>query len=418
VLSHRSSLPDRAVRIHQRDRIDQTDLFPHVIEGARFLRAHDRCLLADEMGVGKTVQTLAAFERHVRAIVICPASVCLQWAAERAKWRPDLGASIGGALRRPEEGEMLIYSGDALPEPPRRSEVLVRGSMRGVTLVVDEAQMFKAASAERTQRLRRLARQVDRVWLLTGTPMLGIPTDLYGVLESGGLEHVFESEEAFIALCGGQLVRGRGGEAYEWGDVSPAVRAALEPIMLRRTRKQVLPNLPERQYVDIPVPAPPDFRQHKDAAQARRELAISRIPAALDWARHCASSIPLLVFSVHREPVLAMAELEGAGVFTGTTPRDERARIVDAFQRGELRILAMTLDAGGTGLNLTAAGAELFIDRDFTPGVNEQAETRPLRTGQQHQSILIARMMCDHPLDRRREASLREKARLIAAVVG
>jgi SNF2 family DNA or RNA helicase len=411
VLSRRSVLSDRTVRMHQRDRIDETDMFPHALEGAQWLRAHDRGLLADEMGVGKTVQSLRALERHARTIVVCPASVCHQWAAERLRWRPDLTATTRGELRRPDEGELVIVSGDGLPDR-------VRFNMRGVTVIVDEAQMFKSPDAERTQNLRCLTAAASRVWLLTGTPMLGIPTDLWGVLESGGLEGIYESREAFIALCGGRRVRGRGQEAYEWGDVSPAVRAALAPIMLRRTRKQVLPNLPERQYVTIPVPAPADFRQHKDAARARRELAIGRIPHALEWARNCAESIPLLVFSVHREPVLAMTELEGAGAFTGTTPRAERARLVEQFQRGKLRILSMTLDAGGTGLNLTAAGAELFIDRDFTPGVNEQAETRPLRSGQEHQSILIGLMMCDHPLDRRREASLREKARLLAAVVG
>jgi SNF2 family DNA or RNA helicase len=392
-------------------------MYPYQVTGSRFLREHDRCLLADEMGVGKSVQALRALERSARAIVVCPMSVCIAWRKQRDLWRPDLSFSMG-RLRRPRAGELVVLSGDSLPEPRRGSSSLSTESLRGVTVIIDEAHMFKSDGAARTERLRMLTRQVDRVWALDGTPMLGVPLDLYGVLESIGVESIYPSRDAFIAACGGRRVRGRGEEAWEWGDVSPEVRAALAPVMLRRTRKEVLPHLPERQYVDVPIPAPDELRTYTDAARARRKLAESRIPAALDWAQNCASSIPCLVFSAHREPVIAVGTLERAGYFTGTTPLPERARLVDAFQRGDLRILGITLDAGGAGLTLTAAGAVLFVDRDFTPSVNEQAESRPLRPGQAHQSILIARMMCDHPLDVRREAALVEKARLIGAIVG
>lgn len=407
----RALLPGRSVGLDQRDRLDTSGLYPYQVEGARFLRARPRALLADEMGVGKTVQFLRALHRRARALVICPMSVCIAWNQQRARWRPDLTFSMG-EVRRPDEGELLVCSYDSLPNR-------ISGSLVGVTLGLDEIHMVKSDGAKRTQRVRMLSRLASRVHGLDGTPMLGAPLDLYGVLESLGLEHIYESRDRFIADCGGRKVRGRGpDDAYEWGDVHPRIREALQTVMLRRTRREVLPHLPERQFLDVPVEAPPELWTYSDAARARRELAISRIPAAIDWAQTYAAQTPLLVFSAHREPVLAFENLEGAGAFTGTTALAERARLCDAFQRGDIRILAITLDAGGAGLTLTAAGAELFIDRHVTPAMNEQAEARPLRPGQRHQSVLIARMMCSHPLDVRREDILAEKARLILAIVG
>src|SRR5262245_5578154 len=110
---------------------------------------------------------------------------------------------------------------------------------------------------------------------------------------------------------------------------------------------------------------------------------------------------PLVVFSAHREPIEALAARGGWGVITGGTEPRRRQEVVDAFQAGRLKGVGRTIQAGGTGLTLTRASTALFVDLDWTPANNLQAEDRVCRIGQRAGHVRIIRMVSDHPLDRR-----------------
>lgn len=444
------SAPVRAVRC---DRIvrtravsaepDLSELKQYQAVGVITLRKHKHFLLADEPAVGKTVQALRALEQRPRALVVAPASAAITWRDEVKRWRSDLHLTIGEELRRPDENEVLFISRDSLPEPPRGSTKLVQEPMRDVTLILDECHGFKSSRAQRTRRVRRLMWQCGRTWGLTGTPMPGRPEDLWGLLCSLGLDaQVFPGGwEEFVILCNGKrrFIRDKRqfgalrAIGYEWGTISPEVGQRLSRVMLRRTRVEVLPELPPCQRIYVPV-ATPEILPLLDDAQAkwdalglgpkdipplemfsscRAALARARISAAVEWADNNAqASVPLLVFSDHIEPILAMQKLDGAGVFTGATPVKERTALVDAFKAGKLRLLAMTIDTGGASLNLQEAGAILFIDRAWVPGDNKQAELRAARPGSKFAEVLVAIMMSDHPLDRRLQEILDEKQRM------
>lgn len=437
--------PDRALRSTSiRRRLIELPpnvrgLRPFQVEGVHWLRPRDRALLSDEMGLGKSAQVLRALPSAARAILVCPASLRLLWRDQVATWRPDLHVRIArdGARRGelvPKRGEIVIINYEGLPEPIGR-RLLVRGDLGDVVVICDEAHYLKNPEAERTQRARALVRQVEQVKLLTATPLLGNPEDLWGLLETGNLHRrAFGSRSAFVEMFGGR--RRRGG--YEWTATEfSAPYAALRRVMLRRRRVDVLPELPQKSYtrtaVELGASSPaldeadrawkllgattlPPFH---DLAGAMAELARLKIPAMLDSVRRYEDEQrPLLVFAAHVDPILALERREGWAIIHGDTKDADDHAAIARFQRGELRGLGLTIQKGGVGHNLTHAAHELFVSLAYTPALNEQAEDRPVRFGQTARSVEIEQLVADHPLDHRLFEILHTKEAMIAGVVG
>jgi len=149
----------------------------------------------------------------------------------------------------------------------------------------------------------------------------------------------------------------------------------------------------------------------------RELLAKAKIPAMLNLVEEFEEQEePLLVFSAHRAPIDTLAQREGWATITGDVSADERQVIAKDFQDGKYKGLAMTIDAGGVALTLTRASQVLFVDRTFTPGLNEQAEDRVFRIGQTR-GVIISTLVGDHYLDRRLASILCEKTELIKASV-
>ena len=114
---------------------------------------------------------------------------------------------------------------------------------------------------------------------------------------------------------------------------------------------------------------------------------------------HEEDDIPLVVFSAHVEPLNKLAERDGWKKITVETRSEDRQKIVEEFQSGRLNGVAVSIKAGGVGITLTRAWKAIFIDLDWVPGANQQAEDRICRIGQESNKIEIVRMVSDHPLD-------------------
>ncbi|HEU5316770.1 MAG TPA: DEAD/DEAH box helicase [Chloroflexota bacterium] len=409
--------------------------FAYQIAAARWMRGRRRCVLADEMGLGKTAITLRAIPA-APTVVVCPASVRGTWRAEAAKWRPELRAVLprAGDFRVPMRGELVAVSFESLPLEPT-----ALGGLGDATLVVDEAHRVKNEEALRSLKVQRLGRLCARVYLLTGTPLLNSPPELWGVLAAAGLARkVFGSWATFCELFGGTLYRG----GVRWAELPPhpeEIRKRLARVMLRRLRRDVLPNLPGKRYRDVPVEVSDalaaeldrvdrEWRARGDdelpplelVGQLRAMLASDRIGAMLEHVEdfEAQHETPLVVFSAHREPVDALASRPGWAVITGDASSSARQRAVDAFQAGELRGIAATIQAGGLGLTLTRAAHVLFVDLSWTPADNAQAEDRCARIGQAADHVLVTRLHADHALERRVYRILDRKRAMIDATFG
>jgi SWI/SNF-related matrix-associated actin-dependent regulator 1 of chromatin subfamily A len=422
--------------------------YGYQVEGIRWLAGRQRALLGDDMGLGKTLQVLMALPDNGRAVIVCPASLKFVWRDEQATWRPDLRTTVltgKDAWKTPDEGEIVVVNFDILPawaKPPKKGQAapvpadVVEG-MGGVTLVVDEATAVKNFRAARSQKVGTVAEMASSVWLLTGTPLDNAPGDLYGLLESGRMaRQTFGGWTRFTKLFNGEKNRWGG---YEWGEAEPEVPEMLRRVMLRRTKAEVLKDLPPKRFQWLTVNGEnATLRREMDRAwsewgdtiesgclppfeefsRLRAKLAAGRVKHTIEIAeQHEEAGKPLVVFSAHRAPVDALGERDGWATVTGDDSKEARHQAVTDFQAGKLKGLALTISAGGTGLTLTAASTMLFVDLDWRPMQNAQAEDRCVRIGQTADSVLIMRMVQDHPLDQHVCRLLAEKAEMIHKAV-
>lgn len=458
----------------QSQNAQRAGLFGFQVFGVDWLSKGDKRLLADDMGLGKTVQTLVAVPEGMGILAVVPSGVKYNWMDEARKWRPDLTVTViegRGNFRLPAKGELVIINFDILPdylEPVKRTpdskawEVEVRWPTAAMTdhaktclLVVDEAQRVKNIDTGRHKRVKGLAMSFGKVWFLTGTPLENRPEDLYGVLEAGQMAlQVFGGWRRYVERMGGVAKtimkynpKTKRKEAkfvgYEWGTPAPEVPELLRRVMLRRTRAEAMPDLPQKVYTTVKCDVPEHLRHQMDNlweqwgdlmvdlpmnerelppfeefSRLRAELAESRIPALLELVEeHEDNNVPLVVFSSHLKPLHALGARNGWAVIDGSTPAAARQGVVRDFQAGLLKGVAVSTRAGGVGLTLTRAWKAIFVDLDWVPGQNQQAEDRICRIGQTAQKCEIVRLVSDHVLDIHVVELIAWKVSLIEAAV-
>jgi SWI/SNF-related matrix-associated actin-dependent regulator 1 of chromatin subfamily A len=362
----------------------------------------------------------------------------------------------------PEPGEIVIVNYDILPTylaPTKDSgkvskkgkSILVanltqeqESALSETTVIGDEFHLVKNYKTTRAQRVGQITRISRRVWALSGTPLMNKPQDLFGVLSVGNM-NPFGSWDNFLRLFNGYKNQWGG---YEFGGPMPEVPERVQRVMLRRLKSEVLKDLPPKVYQDIEVDCDgilakkldtflgkvtgrkahlqpidydsfdtefeaeelPDFSEF---SEIRAMLAEARIPAMLEVvASYEDSGTPLVVFSAHKKPIETLQERPGWKIITGDTDPEERRNIVSEFQEGKLKGVALTIKAGGVGITLTRATNMLFVDLDWTPSWNIQAEDRLVRIGASGSHVLIMRMRSNHPLDRHIQKLLAYKIEL------
>jgi superfamily II DNA or RNA helicase len=430
--------------------------YPFQVEGVEYLASHKKCFLGDDMGTGKTIQALFSLPAAAkcRTIVVCPSNVKANWAKDEGpKWRPDLSFRMVSGKQKttqailPKQGEVVVLNFDILPadlkptkdtgEKSRKGKAImtadlsdaVNEKLSKVTLLVDEAHKVKNYKAAMSQKMEQLSRRCDRVIGMSGTPLTNKPTDLFGTLSSLDMvREVFGGFNTFKRLFRGEYEQvTRWQSVLVWPDyrnqpISDEAAERMRRIMLRRTKAEVLPELPAKTHKTMTVNGVgkaidkamdklwaeygsmieggelPPFEKF---SELRAKLAGSRIKAAEELAASYEDAeTPVLFFSAHRAPVEALGAREGWACILGGTTADARRDIVARFQAGELKGLALTIKAGCEGITLTRASNVVFVDKDWVPALNEQAEDRVCRIGQEATNIQITSMVSDHILDR------------------
>ena len=366
--------------------------------------------LADDMGLGKTVQLLAVLLERAGdgpSLVVAPASVCGNWCAEAARFAPGLRVvRAADAAALPEDlgpRDLVVASYGLLAS---RTAQFARVAWNGA--VLDEAQAIKNAETQRAEA----AKELRAAWRFaaTGTPVENRLSDLWSLfdfLDPGLLGSLDSFRARFLDRDGRPL---------------PALRTLVRPLVLRRLKGEVLRDLPPKTEIALAVD-PGDAE--RAAYEALREESVASLHegggarmemlAALTKLRRfcCSPSLAVpgagtgaklealealladlrasghraLVFSQFTD-VLALVKpiLErngwGCEYLDGSTPQKERTRRVEAFQRGSAPFFLVSLKAGGTGLNLTAASYVVLLDPWWNPAVEDQAADRAHRIGQ------------------------------------
>ncbi|MEA2211730.1 MAG: SWI/SNF-related matrix-associated actin-dependent regulator of chromatin subfamily A-like protein 1 [Solirubrobacteraceae bacterium] len=383
------------------------ELAPFQWAGVRYALAARRTFLADEQGLGKTVEALATLEADgaFPAVVICPASMKLTWEREAARWLPHRStAVIHGRAAVPPTAEITILNYEVVAA---HRESLSR--LRPRALVIDESHYCKNPRAKRTQAVRALASAVvpDGLRLaLTGTPVLNHADELIAQLRVLSRLGEFGSGARFSQQFRGQVSE----ERLHWH--------LRRHCFVRRLKAEVLPQLPAKRQVVVPVALSnrEEYRlaerdviewlrtQPLELSQLNARIAATlrakrlaqlgalqrlagrgKLAAALAWIEDfLASGEPLVVFARHQEVQKAVvARFPHALHLLGEDSLAGREESIAAFQRpdGPPLIVAATRVAG-QGITLTRASNVAFLELEWTPAMHDQAEDRCHRIGQ------------------------------------
>ncbi|MEU7874730.1 SNF2-related protein [Dactylosporangium sp. NPDC049140] len=389
--------------------------------GARFALVQRRVVLGDEMGLGKTVQAIAAMA-HLAArgathfLVVCPASVLINWSREIARHStiPVVSLHGGGRARavarwRAEGGAGVVTFGSlgALALPPPRPALLV----------VDEAHYVKNPGAKRSQAVNRVAAESERVLFLTGTPM----------------ENRIDEFRALIEHLRPEIAAGMG---PEHAAISvEAFRRAAAPVYLRRNQSDVLTELPELVQVDEWEEfGGEDGSAYRDAVRdgnfmamrraafaVRRPRDSAKLTRLLELAREAmANGRKVVVFSYFRDVLAVVAAALGPdarGPITGSTPVAERQRLVDRFTaERKPAVLVCQIEAAGVGVNIQAASVVILCEPQVKPSIEAQAIARAHRMGQVR-TVQVHRLLIADSVDERMIELLGSKAQLFDAYV-
>ncbi len=423
------------------------ELKPFQRAGVSYLLSQRRAFLADEQGLGKTIEALAALEADgaYPAVVVCPASLKLNWLRELERWLPGRTAhalvGTGGGVSTPVTGaaDVTVVNYDILAA--RLEELQALGPR---ALVLDESHYCKNAAAKRTQAVQRLAATVPRAGLvlaLTGTPVMNRPPELIAQLRILGRLADFGSGAQFGR-------RFRGTDAHlrlHWH-----LRARC---FVRRLKSEVLPQLPAKTRAVVPVELdneaeyrlaerdvvawlqsqPLDLREldAKVAAALRAERLVrlnalkllaarGKLHASLVWIHDFLSSGErLVVFAHHREIQRAVLErFPGALHILGEDSHAARDVALRAFQEPdsvENQLVVCSIAVAGQGITLTRSSNVAFLELDWTPAKHDQAEDRCHRIGQQdavNASYLLAADTVDETI-----ATLLERKRAVIGAV-
>ncbi len=378
--------------------------------------------LADDMGIGKTMQALAMLIRHAPhgpSLVIAPTSVCASWVAEANRFAPCLNLILFGGNKRKKiledagSFDVLICSYGLMQQ---KKMAAMLSHIFWQMVVLDEAQAIKNFATQRSRAAMELTAAFKVI--LTGTPIenhLGELWNLFQFINPGLLGSLERFNKTFAIPIEKQ------GNAQARKDL----KRLIQPFILRRTKAQVLEELPPRTEILLDI----DLSKEEMAFyEALRQQALERISSDDEGQKHfkilaeitklrqacCHSELvnkeisiassKLAVFSEILEELMnnghkALVFSQFVGYLSivrkyldeskikyqyldGSTPATQRQKAIHGFQAGEGDVFLISLKAGGVGLNLTAADYVIHLDPWWNPAVENQASDRAHRMGQ------------------------------------
>jgi SWI/SNF-related matrix-associated actin-dependent regulator 1 of chromatin subfamily A len=416
------------------------ELQPFQWAGVRYVLDARRAFLADEQGLGKTVEALAALEADdaFPAIVVCPASLKLNWERETERWLPHRSVTVvTSGVAVPPAADITIINYEVVA---KHREDLAR--RRPCAVVVDESHYCKNPRAKRTQAVRRLAAAVPSGGLrlaLTGTPVLNHAEELISQLRVIDRLEDFGSGARFSRQFQGPLTE----ERLHWH--------LRRRCFVRRLKSEVLPQLPAKRQVVVPV----ELDNERDYRLAERDViawlraqpldlgeldariattlraerlaqlsalqrlaARGKLEAALAWIHDfLASGEPLVVFARHVEVQEAVLErFPDAAHLMGRDKIEERDAAVRAFQEPDgPQLIVCATRVAGQGITLTRASNVAFLELEWTPALHDQAEDRCHRIGQRD-AVTAWYLLAANTIDESMAKLVERKRGIVAAV--
>lgn len=416
--------------------------------GTEFL-GKGRLLICDEMGLGKTITSLAIMTHYMDEwplLILCPASLRYTWPGEIEKFLPGIPSSSVYVMQGFDDADVyenpikrskvkiVVATYSLLQNRSAAAKCLEQFNFRCV--IVDESHNLKQRKSQRTALALPLLQKADRLVLLSGTPALARPVELWTQVFVIAPKLFGNYTPFTLRYCDAK--RDRFGWNVNGLSHADELHEKLRQIMVRRLKADVLHELPPkvRSIVPVKIPKSPkrtesmsvikalcEMRQSVDDLvgeeangahfEARRLLmqayqasGIAKADAVcdycLDWLRGSDQQQKVLIFAHHAAVMDAIEmtvakELKGVGHIRidGTVSAADRAVRVRKFQTsGQIRVAVLSMTAAGVGLTLTAASSVIFAELHWTPGVLAQCEDRAHRIGQPN-SVNVIYLICE-----------------------
>lgn len=433
---------------------DGLELYPFQVHGADWVKTHKRCLIADDMGLGKSPQSLTGLNLtgFKRLLVLCPASIKINWKREAQRWmlRPVTVDVIDGKPTLKTAADITVCNYDITTKQTVLDWLLAQ---EFDCLIIDEAHYLKNPQAKRTKAAKLLAKKPARVIALTGTPIQNRPIDLWPILQMldpGRWTNWIYYIKRYCDAKQGKF----GWDTSGSSNLDELQSILRNTIMIRRLKSDVLKDLPAKIRQVLVLPCPSDIEaaiaderitfersqatidylkaeaekaqktqdqkqfaavieqlksaheiQFQDMSRVRSRTAFLKAPIVADYINDKLeeSDEPVVIFAHHKAVIEELEKKLGKwGVVkvVGGMSTEQKQAAVDAFQSGRARVFIGNIMAAGVGLTLTKAAWACFAELDWVPGNNAQAEDRIHRITQTRQ-VTIQILVLEGSIDER-----------------
>jgi SWI/SNF-related matrix-associated actin-dependent regulator 1 of chromatin subfamily A len=385
----------------------------HQKEAIEKLAGSKRFILADDMGLGKTTSTIiAALESNAkRILIICPASLKINWEREIRNYT-DRSVYIAEGKNFSTEHDFVIVNYDILKNfyDIKEKEQSLIYQFDPELIIIDEAHYIQNAQAQRTKLVNNFSKKVDKLWLLTGTPMTSRPMNYYNLLSL--IESPVAQNWMAYAIRYCQGYQFKAGNRKVWNVTGASNLEELRD----RTSKQVLRRLKE-DVLDLPdkIITPVYLRlkskmyeglmgeyydwydnktdesnsltvQFSKLMKVRQVIANEKVDSTIELAQNIIDQDKkVIIFTNFTDTLTKIKDHFGkqAVFLDGSCTKPQRQYAVDQFQENEkIKVFVGNLKAAGVGITLTAAEAVIMNDLSFVPSDHSQAEDRSYRYGQ------------------------------------
>ncbi|HFA50887.1 MAG TPA: ATP-dependent helicase [Bacteroidetes bacterium] len=448
------------------DKLTTVKLYGYQKEGVLFAARAGRCLIADEMGLGKTMQAIAAAELYqqkfgaTKVLVTCPTSLKYQWKTEIERFTKNKAHVVEGTIikRRQQYAEVtapyMIVGYHTV-----KNDLQQLNDLDFDILILDEAQRIKNWATQISTAIKKL--KTNYAFVLTGTPLENKLEELYSIMQ---VIDQFRLPPLYLFLEKYQVKDENSGRVVGFKDLKN-ISHVLSDVLLRRTKKQVLTQLPKRMDKTLLVPMTEDqmiihdeykevvaklvakwmrqrFLNEKD--RKRLMLSMSQMRMVCDstyvldqTTRHDTKITELMaileefftnddrgkvvIFSQWKRMLdLVKGELEDRDVgfqyLHGGVPSKKRGDLIKCFKEDPDCHIFLSTDAGGVGLNLQAASLVINLDIPWNPAVLEQRIARVWRMGQEN-AVQVINLVSAGTIEHRMLGVLKFKASLAKGVL-
>ncbi|XP_057626810.1 DNA annealing helicase and endonuclease ZRANB3 isoform X2 [Chionomys nivalis] len=434
-------------------------LLPFQKDGIIFaLRRDGRCMVADEMGLGKTIQAIAVayfYKEEWPLLIVVPSSLRYPWTEELEKWIPELEPQeINIIMNKTDIGRIstsrVTVLGYGLLTTDAETLIGALNSQNFRVVIVDESHYMKSRTAARSKILLPLVQKARRAILLTGTPALGRPEELFMQIEALFPQKFGTWIEYAKRYCNAHVRYF--GKRRQWDCRGASnlgeLHQLLSDVMIRRLKSEVLSQLPPKVRQRIPFDLPPaavkelnaSFEEWQKLMRAPnsgavetvmglitrmfKQTAIAKAGAVKDYIKMLLQneSLKFLVFAHHLTMLQACTEavIESKARYIridGSVPSSERIHLVNQFQKDpDTHVAILSIQAAGQGLTFTAASHVVFAELYWDPGHIKQAEDRAHRIGQ-CSSVNVHYLIANGTLDSLMWALLNRKAQVTGSTL-